>query len=170
MAVTSIADLVCKLKITEGNTLIGAGNTAATYEHMINLSTRYLSGITANKGDRVWSDRQSAAAGVNSIDLAGTLTSVLSGAVVTFVTVKGILIRNLSSTSTENLAIGGGANPLINWVADATDIVNLGPSGVFLLVSPIDGYDVTADTGDLLQIDPGADTISYDIIVWGTSA
>jgi len=48
--------------------------------------------------------------------------------------------------------------------------VNVGPDGYLLVWSPIDGYAVTATSADILQIDPGANTIAYDIVIIGTSA
>ena len=42
--------------------------------------------------------------------------------------------------------------------------------GLLLLVSPIDGYAVTAATGDILQLDPGADTIDATLLLAGDNA
>ncbi len=127
-------------------------------------------GTGSDQADVLWHDTRTLAGTSEDLDLAASLTDAF-GTSVTFVNVKLIAIRNNSTTTTESLAIGGAAaTQFINWVGDATDIVNLGPSGIFLLWDPIDGYPVTAGTGDLLKIDSGADTFSYDIIIVGTSA
>lgn len=55
-------------------------------------------------------------------------------------------------------------------MANATDIVHVGPGGILILTSPVDGYAVTAATGDILKIDSGAATINYTIVIWGRSA
>jgi len=134
------------------------------------LSDTLATGTAANQADKMWYDSHSLAATSEDLDLAGSLTDVF-GNTVTFVKVKAIIIHNKSTTATENLAVGGAAaNQFINWVANASDIVNVGPDGILFLWSPIDGYAVTAGTGDLLKIDAGSDTIAYDIIIIGTSA
>ena len=127
-------------------------------------------GTSANQVDKVWSDSRTLAATSETLDLAGSLTDAF-GSTVTFVKVRTILIHNTSTTTTEVLAIGGAAGTqFVNWVANSSDIVNIGPDGIFLLHSPIDGYAVGAGASDFLKIDAGADTITYEIIIWGTSA
>ena len=127
-------------------------------------------GTAADQADLLFWDKRTLAATSEELDLAGGLTDAF-GNTLTFVKIKGILIHNRSTTATENLAVGGAAaNAFANWVASATDILNVGPSGMLLLWSPMDGYAVTAGTGDLLKIDAGTDTITYDILLLGTSA
>ena len=60
----------------------------------------------------------------------------------------------------------------IGAFADATDKINLPASAWLKWVAPIDGYAVTAGTGDLLKIEnsDGAATATYDIVIVGTSA
>ena len=135
------------------------------------FSDSLANGTGANQADVVWKDTGSAAGAVVDIDLHTSLDTVFTGIVATFVTIKGIIIHNKSTTPGENLIIGADAAPLANWVANAaTDTVIIGPDGIFLLWSPIDGYAVTDAGADILQIDPGADTIAYDIMIIGTSA
>ena len=136
----------------------------------LNVGDTLATGTGANQADVLWHDTRTLTATSEDLDLAGSLTDAF-GDTVTFVKVKGILIHNKSTTATEILAVGGAAsNQLINWVANNSDIVNIGPDGVLLLWSPVDGYAVTASTGDLLKIDSGSDTITYDIVIIGTSA
>ena len=126
-------------------------------------------GTAANQSDYIWHDRRTATAAPDDIDLFNLTCVDAFGTVLSFATVKGIFIRNRSTTSDEELSIGGDAAPFVNWVAAANDIVNIGPGGIFLLWSPIDGYAV-AGGSDVLQIDPGTATIDYDIVIIGTSA
>ncbi len=126
-------------------------------------------GTAINQADVIWHDRRTATAAADDIDLDTSLTDVY-GTAADFVKVRGIFIHNRSTVSGEYLSVGGDGNALVNWVGNLSDIVKIGPNGVLLLWSPIDGYAVTAGTGDILQIDPGADTIEYDIVIIGTSA
>jgi hypothetical protein len=128
------------------------------------------SGTGSDQSDLLFWDTRTLTATSENLDLAGSLSDVFDNTL-TFVKIKAIVIQNTSTTATENLAVGGAAsNQFINWVANSSDIVNIGPSGIFVLWSPIDGYAVTAATGDLLKIDAGSDTITYKIVLIGTSA
>lgn len=134
------------------------------------ISDTLATGTGSNQADKMWYDTRTLAATSEDLDLAGSLVDVF-GNTVTFAKIKAIIIHNKSTTATENLAVGGAAaNQFINWLANASDIVNVGPDGILFLWSPIDGYAVTAGSGDLLKIDAGSDTITYDIIIIGTSA
>jgi len=136
-----------------------------TIEHLIALA----SGTSASQADLVWSDTRTLAATSENLDLAGSLSGAL-GTTVTFAKVSGIIIRNNTATAAAKLLVGGAAsNQFINWVANSSDILQIGPSGILFLTSPVDGYAVTAATGDILKIDSGAATISYSIVIWGRS-
>ena len=134
------------------------------------LTQTSAAGAAATAADIMFADRRTLTATSEDLDLAGILTDAYKD-VLTYAVVCGFLVRNRSTTTTEILAVGGAAaNQFINWVGNSSDIVNVGPNGFMFLWSPVDGYAVTAGTGDLLKIDAGADTIIYDIIVIGTSA
>lgn len=138
---------------------IGAGNRKVTY----------ATGTAANQQDLVYSDEITLAATPTSLDLAGVLADAF-GTTITFVEVTGFLIRNASTTTGENINIGGNANAFVNWISAAVAENILGPGGTFLITSPVDGYGVTAGTGDILDLDPGAATITCQVVIWGRSA
>ena len=125
-------------------------------------------GIGVDQADVIWHDRRTATAAADDIDLYTSLSEVYGNAA-NFATVKAIAIHNRSITPGDNLAVGGDAAAFRNWVADATDIVNVGPDGILFLWSPTDPYAVTDAGQDVLQIDPGINTIEYDIMIIGTS-
>ena len=77
---------------------------------------------------------------------------------------------NKSTTSTEILSLGAGANPVGGLWGAGGDLIKIGPGGVFLWLDVQDGIVPVAGTGDILQIDPGADTIAYDLAILGRSA
>ena len=136
-----------------------------------NWNDTLANGTAINEADVIWHDRRTAAGAPDDIDLVGNAAFVDAfGNTITFAKIKGIFIHNRNTTAGHNLAIGGDVAPFANWVSDAaSDIVNVGPNGKLLLWSPIDGY-ACAGGSDILQIDPGADTIIYDIVLIGTSA
>lgn len=163
------------LKITEivneTNPDQGIGQVPSSLSHDVSYTVEQTSGTAASEQDLVWSDRDSVANGApDTFDLSGGLTSKLDGSAVTFVEVTDLWIRNKSTTTGENLQVGGGSNPWVTWVGASGDIVIVPPGGILKLSSPIDGFGVTAGTGDILQIASSSGTISYDIKIEGRSA
>lgn len=137
----------------------------------VDWSDSLADGTGKDQADELWHDSRTVTGASEDLDLAGSLTNGL-GDVVTFVKIKTIMIKNTSTTAGENLSVGGAAaNQLINWVGDASDKIVIGPDGLFILHNPAAaGYAVTAATGDLLKIDSGAATITYEIVLIGTTA
>lgn len=132
------------------------------------LSVVLANGSGANQAQQHWHDERTLSATSENLDLAASLTNGL-GQTVTFSTVKTIIIYNKSTTSGQVIAVGGAAaNQFVNWVANSSDIVRIGPGGFLALSSPVDGFAVVAGTGDQLKIDAGAATITYGIIIIGT--
>ena len=167
MAKTLATTMSLKIAATYENDA-ALNSTLGVLTHVI--SDALATGTAAEKADLFYAQRRTLAATSEDLDLAGILLDDYRAAL-TFVKIRGLLIHNLSTTTTENLAVGGAAaTQFVNWVGNASDIVNVGPNGILFLWSPQDGYAVTAGTGDLLKIDAGSDTIIYDIIVIGTSA
>lgn len=138
------------------------------------LSDSLTDGVIVDKADKKFTDRRSLAATTENLDLAGGLTDAF-GVTLTFAKVKAIAIRNNNTTAGENLTIGGGSDgsgtaafPLF---AHASDKYTLGPGGIFFVWEPsLAGKAVTATSADILRLDSGASTVSYDIIIIGTSA
>lgn len=134
---TSSLPFTCNVSVTGGNT-------------------------TAGYADRLYvpAAQSIVAASPLSIDLSGSLVQP-DGSACVFVRVKGIYIKNTSTTG--YLTIGGGSNPLAGVTGFA------GPGGVFLCTHD-DGMTVIAATGDILKITASAGTVVAEIVVWGTSA
>jgi len=129
-------------------------------------------GTGSSQADIVFRDQRTLAASTSeNLDLAGDLTDAY-GTTLTFVDVK-MLYVSAASTNGANIVVGGAAsNAFVGAFADATDKVNLPASAWLKWVNPIDGYAVTAGTGDILKIEnsDGAATATYDIVIVGTSA
>ena len=137
-----------------------------------NWSDTLADGVGLDQADLTWNDTRTATGAVDDIDLNGTETGIFS-ATVDFVKIKMIAIKNNSVVVGETLTVGAAAAfPLGGWVADAaTDKVVIQPGGIFLMWAPsLAAYACGAGASDVLRVDPGANTISYDIIIVGTTA
>jgi hypothetical protein len=112
-------------------------------------------------GNVLWKDNRSLAATNETHDLDG-MTDFQGASTSTFNNIKFMFFRNNSSTSAEVLTVGGGdfSTPF----NAAADKVKIGPQGIFLLVSPIDGYGITASTGDGLLV-AHSGTSTYDMLL-----
>ena len=144
-----------------------------TYPLRVKKEYTWASGTGASQADTIWTDtRTLTASSTEDLDLAGTLTNAL-GTTVTFAEVAAIYIF-AADANTNNVQVGGAAsNQFINWVANNSDIVNIRPGGMMLLVAPDStAYAVTAGTGDLLKIanSAGSTSVTYDIVIIGRSA
>lgn len=126
------------------------------------------SGTGAGQFNLLWSDKRTASGAVDTIDLRGSLKSPL-GTADDFVKVGAIFIRSKATVSGKVLSVGGaGANPAFAGLfGDASDKIKIGPGGVFAWYAPTDLLTTTAATADILAIDPGADTIEYEIVIAG---
>ena len=128
-------------------------------------------GTAVNQGDLAWWDTaRSLAATTEELDLAGGLPDP-EGNAITFARIKKLYIKNNNTTEGETLKIGGAAANAFLLFDDPTDIYELGPDGIFFVDEPsAAALPVTAGTGDLLKLDAGAATVSFDICIIGASA
>ena len=136
------------------------------------ISEVLTTGTAANQADRLYHARPTVSvSSTTSLDLAGSLTDTL-GQAVTFVNVRGMLIRNRETTSGLEIRIGGNVNDFRSWLGATAHKVFLDAGGMLLITSPVDGYAVTAGTADVLDlVNPSASsTVSLDVFIWGTSA
>lgn len=129
----------------------------------------FTSGTGTLQADLQFYDTRTLTGASESLDLAGGLADVF-GNTLTFADVKSLYIKNTSTAKGEDLLVGGAAaNALATPFGDSSDKIRIRAEGHISLAAPRDGYAVTGGTGDLLKIDPGADTITYDIIILGDS-
>ncbi len=164
MATTLTLDMIAQITGTSKN--VGTlANALQTINQ--NISKSLTNGTGDNKSDRVALISATASASPDTYDLDGGSDVVDEfGNGITFTKIRGLFIRNKSVTATEKLIIGG------DWFTTAvlngtTPSLDLQPDSFLFLTSAVDGYTVTAGTGDVLSIDPSADTIAYDLILIG---
>jgi hypothetical protein len=172
MAATTALDVTMKVVIAA--TLVADGDLSDAEDALNFTQTQMLTnGTTSNKSDLIWSSRRTLAATTSEdLDLNGSLVQSVGGGTFDAVEITAIAIKNRNIVAGDKLEVGGAvANQWVGWLKDATDIIIVGPSAVEFGCNPIDGWAVVAATGDLLKINnPGANTITYDIVVIGRSA
>lgn len=137
-------------------------------------TVKQLNGTLINQQDLLWFDKgRVLTAGANEeIDLAGTLTDAF-GDTINFAKVKGISIQNSNTTAGDVLRIGGAASNAFPLFVDTSDKFDIGPGAYFLYQDPsLAGKPVTAATADLLKLEEvgGANDVTFDILIWGSSA
>jgi hypothetical protein len=120
----------------------------------ISYSQDFESGTGDEQANVVWTKEYNQSAAV-TVDLAGSLTDIY-GQTVTLTKVRCITIKNLSTTTGFTLTVGGAAsNQFSSPFGSATDKVKVPPGGCLVLAAPLDGFTVTAGSGDQLKMDPG---------------
>jgi len=160
-----------KLAFTQTNTYKGVTTTSTP---TVATSFQQGTGVAANTQDQLWLHigRTLVASASEELDLAAGLVDGF-GTTLTFVKIKGLWIRNTNTAAGDTLAIGGSAANAFLLFDSATDIYTLGPGGLFLINEPsLAGKAVTAATGDLLKLTEtgAANTCTFDVCIWGTSA
>lgn len=166
--------LVSKIVLSINATLTNALDlTSPAAAHSIKKTINLATGVAVDQADKIFSDTRTLGAGANEdLDLAGVLTDPF-GIVMTFAKVKMLYVF-ADADNGAYIQVGGAvATQFVNWVANATDIVNVCPGGMLLLATPtLAGYAVGAGASDFLRItnsDGGAGA-TYDIVIIGTSA
>lgn len=152
-----------KLSVTTSETLatgLGTGTVGGTS----GLNVAFANGTGANNINEYWSKDHTAAAAADTYTLSALTDAV--GRTVAFAKIRLLMIVNLS---TFPLTVGNaGTHP---WAAPfdaATDTVKVPAGGCLLLVAPdSSGLAVASGTSDQLKIDPGANTVEYQITIFG---
>jgi hypothetical protein len=156
----------------------------AVYKNLLDLGTptdtflkktkiELANGTGANSGDLMFHDTRTVNASSNEdLDLAAVLTNPLTGAAMTFVELRAILI-SAASANTNNVRVTRPASNGVPLFLAASDGIDVPPGGVFLWSCPADGkVTVTASTGDLINVanSSSGTSVTYDVVIIGTSA
>lgn len=155
----------------------------------VNLNKIYqavlASGIAVGQSDLIFHDQRTLAASTSEdLDLVGTMLQDAYGANLALVKVKGLIIAAKGVTdangvvitpNTNNVIVGAAASNAWAALLNSTGTITLRPGAAFSVVAgdtDNTAYAVTAGTGDLLKVanSAGGSSITYDIIVVGTSA
>jgi hypothetical protein len=81
-----------------------------------------------------------------------------------FAGLKMIYFKNLDSTHT--ISLGGGTDAMPFGLVSAT-AETVQPGGVIFRVAPATGWTVTSGSTNNLLIDPGANTVAYELFLVG---
>lgn len=78
--------------------------------------------------------------------------------------------RNLDDDTGDSFKLGGAPSAqFVNWVGNTDDKVIIPPGGIFLMVTPLDKFGITAGSGDLLRVE-ALDNSNYRVILSGDNA
>lgn len=126
----------------------------------------FTDGTGANQAKQIFADKFTiTGAGTQTYDLAGSLENAIGEAVV-FTAIKAVILRNTGSAA---LTYGGGSNPFLGWLGDASDAIVIPAGGMVVLTDPTaGGQAVTAGTGDIVTI--GGTDAAGTIIIIGETA
>lgn len=156
----------------------------AVYKNLLDLGTptdsflkkqkiELSNGTGANSADLMFHDQRTINASSNEdLDLAGGLTNPLTGASMTFVELRAVLIV-AASANTNNVRVTRPASNGVPLFLAASDGIDIPPGGAFMWTCPADGkVSVTAGTGDLINIanSSSGTSVTYDVVIVGTSA
>lgn len=136
---------------------------------------QFASGTGANQADILFVDERAfSASTADNIDVAGALSSAF-GATITAVEMVALLIVNKTKAGVANtvtLSLGAGSAPYFGMFGATGDVIKIPPGGMLLMVAPdASGFGtVTATTGDLLTVTPGAAAGSYVVAMLGRTA
>lgn len=150
-----------------------AGADLSTLEDQFDIgwpaAFAFTNGTGDEKCDVIWHDSNSVTAGVPwDIDFR-PLT--FAGVSQDFATIKGLAIRNNTTTVASVISIGAHPTaPITTLFAGATDKVLVRAGGFFSVYTPLAGYTVTATTGDSLRITCASGTTTVEVYAIGTSS
>lgn len=148
------------------------GDDGKKQDVLINRKYNFADGNSANQLQSWFYDEtRNLNATSEDIDLNGSASyKDFQGDALALTKMKVLLVENLDTDTGDKFLVGGAsANQMLNWVGDATDKVDVGPGGLLLLISPVDGYTVTASTGDLLKVE-AVDNSNYRVFIAGDNA
>lgn len=146
----------------------------------LSMSPSFSNGTGSGAVDLCYAKQLSLAGSATTLDL--TSLADLSGATVSFARVRLIIIQNLATTAGYTVTVGAAAsNQWTGFLGTATSTVvlqpNVGATAAQSIFMGLDLYSTGATTGAYvdsthksLKLDPGANTISVNILIVGGSA
>lgn len=157
--------------------------SGTNYVVYVKLFDEMTNGTGSDQANKIYADTNTILAGArNTIDLAGSVSDVY-GDTITFTKIKGIILKNTSTTAAV-LALGGGSdgagtNAFDTWIrsaagggaGDGSEQVLVRAGGFVMFYTPDStAYAVTAGTGDILGIVETATLAgSYEIAILGVA-
>lgn len=153
----------------------GPGDFAASFQSTIKKILSFADGTASGQANLLYvAERDFLSATADTIDLAGVLEDAFGGTI-TMAEIVGIIIIGESKAgvkTTVTLSVGAGASPWFGMFGATGDVIKVPPGGMFALFAPDAAGlgTVTAGTGDILTVTPGAAAGSYQIAILARSA
>lgn len=148
-------------------------DTTVEDHHDWQLTDKGIGQLTDGTGEtsanRLWHNQIDLSSGNNwsrTLDLAGGIKDNF-GNTLTLSEIKGLVVHNESTTTGRNVSIGGASSAFDSWLGATDDVVLCGPQGTFAVMSPQDGYAVTAGSGDELRLDSGGQDVVIEVTLFG---
>ena len=153
------------VKVEISGTILGSDGARQVI--LANLSKTFSDGAGANKVGQAWWDKaRNLDTTTENLDLAGTLAT-FNGDTLGLTDMKLLLIENKTETTGDNVILKDGAsNPLAGLLGGTSPTLTIGPGGILLYVSPVDGVAVAAGSADTIGIETN-DDVDYQILVVG---
>lgn len=168
---SALADLSFQFNGTDFDATAPLGVNALS--KAINYALSVTNGTGSNQADLLYVNSAGLVSTTSSLDLAGTAIKTPLATPVAMVEVVALIIHNTSTLAAQVLIVGNGANPAYAGLFGAgTHTITIPAGGIFIWIAPLDGggLTVTANTGDILKLDSGAQTVTFKIAILGRSA
>lgn len=164
-----MAETVQSLKIEVRLTGMIAGDNG-TAQHVDKVYTFNFSDGTGDAQiGSIYKATRTLASTNEDIDLHGSSFKDFQGVALGLTKMKALLVVNNGTATGNDVTVKQPASNGVPWAVAAGDGLNIGPGGLMLLVSPNDGYTVTASTGDLINVATDFSG-TYDVFVAGANA
>lgn len=163
MDVTAIIKLALSATRTLSSDLeSGSSNIAATIQNTL------ANGTDDNEIDLIYADTETLTTGATKTYDLDNLSDPITGGAVAFAKIQAIVFYS-KLTANKMLTLGGG--DFQGPFTAAADSIDVPPEGIVVLTRPIDGWTVTASTGDgLLITNALGGPSTFDIYLFGSSA
>lgn len=138
----------------------------------LNLDDQFSDGTGLDQADIMWHDERTLAATSETLDVTALTRTILGSTnTVNFARIKGLVIRNTTTTAGSKLTVGAAAsNAWTGWTSVAASTLYVDPNGILFLWAPSATSWVTSGSSKNIKIDAGANTIVYRIVIIGASA
>jgi len=137
---------------------------------LLDYDKQFTDGTGTDSIGQFWWDQTRALNNTSEdLDLAGSLP-IFNGDMLALTDMKVLVLENLATATGDNVILKeGSSNPVAGLLGGTNPTLTLGPSGLLVWVSPVDGVTVTAGSADTIAIQTN-DNMNYQVFVAGEDA
>ena len=140
----------------------------------LNYHKTLANGTASDQADKIWHDQRTLAAGAHEDLVLSALPRALfdNALTIALAKVKAIMLVNTAIGAGQELVVGGAAaDEWIGPFAASGNKLAVPADSCMVLVNKKSGWAVAAGSADQLRIaNAGSGSITYDIVILGTSA